>query len=96
MRQMMKCGHSANANRVLLGGERVPSCAICAGLTPNAEIVIETPDLTGRKARCSYFGSSHGGKTCDGEVDSSPDCAFFEHKPDAEYDRFYCGCWGWN
>lgn len=22
--------------------------------------------------------------------------AFFEHRPDAGHDRYYCGCWGWD
>ena len=95
-KQMMKCGHSANANRIHKDGTKTPSCAICAGITPDAEIVVDAPDLEGRKARCSYFGTSHGSTTCHGEVASSPNAAFFEHRPGAEFDRFYCGCWGWD
>jgi len=46
---MMKCGHAANATN----GHGQPSCAICAGLTPNADIVVDAPDLTGRMAKCA-------------------------------------------
>lgn len=81
---MMKCGHSANA----VNEHGKPSCAICAGLTPNADIVDDTPlDLSKRKAKCSDCGTIK---------QSSTDLAFFGHKPDREYDSFYCGCRGWN
>lgn len=91
MTEMMKCGHSANANRVHEDGTRTPSCAICAGLTPDAEIVVRAPDLTDRMARCSYFGSK-----CRSKRDSSPSLAFFEWTPARDYDSFYCGCYGWD
>ena len=29
-------------------------------------------------------------------VPSSSDLWFFEHRPDEEYDLYYCGCWGWD
>lgn len=29
-------------------------------------------------------------------VDSSWDLAFFQHKPNEEYDEYYCGCYGWD
>ena len=65
----MKCGHAANST---CNGE--PSCAICAGLDPNAYIIDENPpDLTGRIARCS----------CGKEKPSSYDLPFFEYKGDA-------------
>lgn len=79
---MMKCGHASNATK---NGK--PCCVICIGLTPDAEIVADTPDLTGRIARCSY---------CKKEAPSSLGLAFFLHLPDREYDDYYCGCCGWD
>jgi len=82
--KLMKCGHAANAHKPT--GE--PVCAICAGITPKAEEVADEPDLTGRMAHCSY--GKHAIRP------SSTDLAFFEHRPDCEYDVYYCGCFGWN
>lgn len=80
---IMKCGHAANATH---NGN--PVCAICFGLTPDAEIIADTaPDLTGRKAMCSQCGRI---------TDSSENLLFFEYRPEQEYDSFYCGCKGWN
>lgn len=46
---MMKCGHAANATH---NGK--PSCVICAGIHPGAEVVDDSPpSLEGRTARCS-------------------------------------------
>lgn len=95
-KQMMMCGHSANAT----DGDGNPVCAICFGI-PEATIVNNNPiNLTGRKARCSYYGKTftHRGRrvTCTGEVDSKVSLAFFEHCPDKEYDNYYCGCFGWD
>lgn len=82
---LMKCGCRANA---VDGRTGAPSCAIHAGLTPDAEIVADTPDLTGRFAHCSY--GRHGRKP------SSLALPFFIYQPDAEEDRYYCGCRGWD
>ena len=80
---MMKCGHAANATH---NGK--PVCAICFGLTPDAEIVADTaPDLTGRKARCGYCGKL---------TDSKTSLPFFEYRPNCKYDGYYCGCRGWD
>ena len=80
---MMKCGHAANA----VDKDGNPCCAICAGYTPDAFIAADTmPDLTGRKARCS----------CGKIVESNVNLPFFEYRPNAEYDSYYCGCWGWD
>ena len=92
----MKCGHSDNAKRILNNGESIPACAIC-GCT---DIEEAKPDLTGRTAKCTYFGRSfkYNGRmvTCHGEVDSRLNLAFFNHKPNSKNDEYYCGCWGWN
>jgi len=92
----MKCGHTANAEKILDDGTRMSACAICRCF----EVAETIPDLTGRKARCGYFGKTfrHRGRevTCSGEVDSKLSLAFFEHKPNSKNDEYYCGCWGWN
>ena len=80
---MMKCRHAANATH---NGK--PVCAICFGLTPDAEILADTaPDLTGRKARCGFCGKL---------TDSKISLPFFEYRPDMDTDSYYCGCWGWD
>jgi hypothetical protein len=96
MTTMMKCGHAANSWLRLANGDKVPACVICAGIVDGAYEVAESePDLTGRLMRCGYTrrrdGSPHPGP-----VPSSTSAAFFEYKPDAEFDAFYCGCWGWD
>lgn len=79
---MMKCGHSANAT-TKIDDKNAPACAICGCIE-----VLEIPiDLTGRKAKCTY---------CNGEVDSRLNLAFFEYCSDKPFDRYYCGCMGWN
>lgn len=70
---MMACGHSANAVNMKTGE---PSCAYCVGLTPNAEIRAETPNLEGRMARCG----------CGRTVPSSLDLPFFEWRGDGSYE----------
>ncbi len=86
---MMKCGHAANAQ----DDKGNPSCVICVGIHPGARIVDDNPpDLAGRIARCAYW--QHGG--CRSESPSAATLAFFEHLPNEPYDRFYCGCRGWD
>lgn len=50
---MMKCGHAANAVCSSLNGVKydppIPSCVIC-----DCHELVPAPDLTGRKAVCSY------------------------------------------
>lgn len=106
---MMKCGHTANAYRVLPDGTRVHACVICSC----TDIEKGKPNLVGRKARCTYFGQPVGrhnetyfpnlmttnnyGKTCCGSMDdSNMELPFFMHRPEKEYDEFYCGCSGWD
>ncbi len=80
---MMKCGHAANAKNA----QGDPVCVICIGIVPGADIIDDTSlDLAERKARCF----------CGRERPSSPALAFFEHRPNREYDVYYCGCRGWN
>lgn len=101
---MMGCGHAANAT----DGNGKPSCAICIGIHTKASTIVESPDLSDRKARCSYYGSvpegrlhesNYGcfrGEKCMCEVPSSTDLPFFSHNPLNQYDQMYCGCWGWD
>ena len=52
-----------------------------------------TPEqLAGRQASCSMIGTQgfHAIKV------SSLDLAFFQYRPDEEYDFYYCGCIGWD
>ena len=106
MPPMMKCGHAANAVNARAGA---PSCAICAGLTPDADAIDDAPpDLAGRTARCAHYGqvpagrlheSNYGcrrGETCLCERPSSPELPFFAHQAGQPHDSFYCGCWGWS
>lgn len=69
MKPMMKCGCVASAVLRSRGGvvfePPIPSCAI-HGCTE----IVETPDMTGRTARC----------TCGACKPSSPELAFFEFR----------------
>lgn len=33
---------------------------------------------------------------CTCSASSSPSLPFFEYLPDKPYDKYYCGCWGWD
>jgi hypothetical protein len=99
MALLMKCGHVANAERVLEDGSRIPCCAICNGFKDGAEEVERectgTDGLEGRKARCVYASPRPGDK-CKGEVASNWELPFFEYRPSDSHDKYYCGCWGWD
>ena len=58
-------------------------CVICSC----GEKSSSYPSLENRKAKCSYGDSI---------VNSDYNLAFFKHKPDNEYDEYYCGCFGWD
>lgn len=103
---LMKCGHTSQA----IDKDGNPSCVICWP-DANASIVEDAPpDLSNRKARCSYFGQakSRGGdcdyprgrnsdsRYCNCVVPSDPTLPFFHHMPDKDYDEYYCGCGGWD
>lgn len=109
---MMTCGHTANAVMRSKGGVKydppLPCCAICTC----TEIDESPPDLSERRARCTYYGkvpsgrsheSNYGckrGEACNCEQPSQKEeghgLPFFKHCPDKPYDEFYCGCWGWD
>jgi hypothetical protein len=82
MALVMECGHTAQSDS---------GCVIC-----NCSKAAEQPDLTGRKAKCCYSGASTTKYKCAKEADSSTGLGFFKHKPDQDYDEYYCGCWGWD
>lgn len=98
MSKILRCGHAANAT----DGSGRPSCAICCC----SDVAEHQPTLTGRRARCRHFGhvcSGRGtppeqrGRPCVSERPSDPGLlAFFEHRPGEPFDRYYCGCWGWD
>ncbi len=81
---LMKCGHVANS---LYGKDNQPCCLICAPKPEAFEKITVLPNLIGRKAKCS---------DCDNIVDSNWYLPFFEYRPNEEYDKYYCGCFGWN
>lgn len=81
--KLMKCGHTSNAT----DENGNPVCLICVGIKKGAEEIAEyQPDLKNREAKCMDCGK---------KVNSELNLPFFEHKPESEYDRFYCGCRGW-
>jgi hypothetical protein len=51
---------------------------------------MEQTNTTERKARCTYF------RGCGGEQPSANPLPFFRPRPDAEFDSYYCGCYGWD
>ncbi len=81
---IMKCGHRANA----LNEAGKDVCVICAGICKGYDEVAEAqPDLSKRQCKCT---------SCGRIVPSKNAVAFFEHRPDGEYDFDYCGCYGWD
>lgn len=87
---MMKCGHNGHAKKRLTNGTYIPCCVICLDINPGADVIDENPpDLSKREAICSYGCSASVTK-------SSPELAFFEHRPKEPRDRYYCGCFGWD
>lgn len=96
---LMACGHSAQG---ITDGQ--PVCAICWP-SPDARRVADTPDLTGRMARCHYDKGrgEHrvgmqgcGYRAVPQPVPSSVSLPFFAYQPDKPEDSYYCGCWGWD
>ena len=107
---LMKCGCVAmtvcSKKDGVVYDPTVPSC-----LTHDClDIEAAPPDLSGRRTRCDYFG--RGGfrnyecnyrartgcsrQQCMCELPSDLALPFFIYKPAAKWDRFYCGCAGWD
>lgn len=59
-----------------------PAC-----LVHDTQEQIPAPNLTGRKASCTY---------CKKTVDSKGELAFFRYLPDKDRDEYYDGCMGWD
>ena len=76
----MKCGHATFAT---IGPDNIPICPICL-----CHEIADEPTLEGREARCTYG--------CGSKRPSSFDLPFFRYCPGSEYDRYYCGCEGWD
>ncbi|MDD5547112.1 MAG: hypothetical protein PHO67_08180 [Candidatus Omnitrophica bacterium] len=91
---LMKCGCVAPA----ITRDGKPACVVHAG-KPEAlqldRMVKGNHGLEGRKAKCScrHEGPRAGIPTT---TDSYWCLPFFEYHPDKEFDRFYCGCFGWD
>jgi hypothetical protein len=87
----MQCGHQG------LGTfEGEPVCLVCFPKPESMKLNADPPDVTGRRARCCYYGSRAKGRKCTGEEDSHYGLPFFHHRPGEEFDSYYCGCWGWD
>lgn len=84
-KKILTCGHSVSAT-ITVNGVSKPGCAIC-GCTEEEEAATQ-PNLGVREMQCSYGAHAI--------LPSDPKAAFFEHRPKAERDRYYCGCCGWN
>lgn len=83
---LMRCGCCTEAVRVSDGK---PVCPVHIGIKAGAdEIETNKPNLAGRFAHCSY--GQHARR------ESSFALPFFEYKPNAEEDLYYCGCYGWD
>jgi len=84
----LKCGHTASATTTDKDGNTIPCCGCHFGLNGDDGITpVDAPNLEGRKARCAY---------CWHEVVSDLELAFFEYRPQKEFDCYYCGCRGWD
>jgi hypothetical protein len=68
------------------------------------EELVSVQPYTGRFAYCAYThrnpgthdgGGRNGGVPVDG-LRPALGAAFLESKPDAEFDTYYCGCFGWD
>ena len=105
---MMKCGCAAQGVRTATGGEKHdPPLAFCL-IHDCIEVADVAPDLTQRIARCTYrscktylakYRDTHYGELReDGRsyAPSSLKLPFFRHKPDEQYDEYFCGCMGWD
>ena len=107
---MMACGCAAVGVCSRRSGVVIdPPIPVC--ITHDCIVVAAAPpDLTGRTARCSYFGpirfrsfeSNYVAQTgcsrtrCTCELPSDPGLPFFRHESTKPFDQFYCGCAGWD
>ncbi len=111
MNILMKCGCTAQGTVTAMKGVKletpIPGCLVHDCFEP----ATDAPDLTGRSARCAYYGKSvaffvdrmmsgcdacRKTKVCKCEQPSSLDLAFFKHEPTKPFDTYFCGCMGWD
>ena len=76
---MMKCGCVAQAVESGTGRE-------CCIVHDCLEVETELPNLMGRMAKCDYCNKL--------EPSDMKLLPFFKYCPDSPYDRYYCGCRG--
>ena len=88
MKRILTCGCDADIARDENGN---PICPIHGCGEVQEEKLEEL--LKGRKAKCAYCGSICDSLHCPGYSGFPP---FFEHRPEEEFDRYYCGCRGWD
>lgn len=85
----MKCGHMASGQ----DEKGNPVCIICSSTKNDkeskrvAKIYTNNDDLKGREAGCYY---------CKHTTESRWDLPFFQHNANKPYDKYYCGCRGWD
>ncbi len=84
------CNEVADEEPDLSG--RTARCSICDCIETNASACKRSRAAGGIEA---CYGVVPEGKRRS-EAPSSLDLPFFEHRPNEEYDRFFCGCMGWN
>lgn len=91
---LMTCGCAGNAQRVQADGTRIPVCSThdCIDVAPSP------PDLTGRIARCAYYGkrtsprgSYGGGNECNYGQSDAPICTCEQPSSRALPFFEYCG-----
>ena len=69
---MMKCGHASNAKHKTADGWE-PSCVICCC----HEVDDAAPDMSGRMARCAYYGK----RSADGRYRSRNESNYGDRTP---------------
>lgn len=78
---LLTCGCVASATD---GRTGKPACLWHSSKPVEAS---KAPDLTGRKARCAQCGEA---------ASSDLRLAYFQHRPERDFDTYYCGCFGFN
>lgn len=87
MEKILKCGCAPVAK-----DEQGNHVCITHGCREEAPIDLDKA-LEGREAKCAYCGVKCLSKNHPGFIGLPP---FFEYLPDREFDRYYCGCQGWD
>ena len=108
---LMLCGDAASGGHGQYGTEQYHECCVVCSMSGDERACTKDPnppDLSARRARCTYYGSSikvrecnYGEKRgtigCHCEQPSDPKALpFFAGHADREFDEFFCGCAGWD